>query len=120
MAYRPVTELPHRRGGLGVAALVLGIAALLTLLLCGLGVLLAIAGLIVGIIAWARDSGRGMAVAGLVLSSVTLLIAIFLGAWFYSRIAPCADRHRYPTQQARDACLQHRVPFFRATPRTTP
>lgn len=118
--YQPVTELPRKRSGLGVAALVLGIAALLTLLLCGLGVLLAVAGLIVGVIAWARDNGRGMAVAGLVLSAVTLLIAIFLGVWFYDRIAPCADKTRYPTQQARDDCLQRRVPFFKATPRAAP
>ena len=120
MAYQPVTELPRKRSGLGIAALVLGIAALITLVLCGLGVLLAMAGLIVGTIALARGSGRGMAVAGLVMSSLTLLIAIGLGVWLYDRIAPCADKSRYPTQQARDDCLQKRVPFFRATPRPMP
>lgn len=120
MAYQPVTELPQKRSGLGIAALVLGIAALLTLLLCGLGAVLAVAGLVVGTIAVVRGNGRGMAVAGLVMSSLTLLIAIGAGVWFYSRIAPCADKTRYPTRTARDDCLQRRVPFFKATPRSAP
>jgi cytochrome c biogenesis factor len=113
MAYQPVQTQPHR--GLGIAALILGIAALITLLICGLGVVVAVAGLIVGIIAVARNNGRGMAVAGIVLSAVTLVIAIAAGVWFYTRIAPCADRARYPTKADRDHCLQIRVPFFRAT-----
>lgn len=120
MAYQPVTELPRKRSGLGIAALALGIAGLLTLLLCGLGAVLAVAGLVVGTIAVARDNGRGMAIAGLVMSSLTLLIAIGLGVWFYGRIAPCADKTRYPTQAARDDCLQKRVPFFRATTHPAP
>ncbi|MCO6009069.1 DUF4190 domain-containing protein [Actinoallomurus purpureus] len=114
--YPPVREAPPQRRGLGIAALVLGIASILTLLLCGLGAILAVAGLIVGIIAVVQRNGRGMAVAGLILSAVTLVLAIGLAAWFYSRIAPCSDQTRYPTKEARDQCLQKRVPFFQATP----
>jgi hypothetical protein len=121
MAYRPVGYPPRQeRRGLGVATLVLGIAALVTLLLCGLGVIVAIAGIVVGIIAVARDSGRGMAVTGLVLSALALLIAIAGGIWFFSRVAPCSDRSRYPTKADRDRCLEHRVPFFRATETPVP
>jgi hypothetical protein len=117
MAYRPVEYPPRQRSGLGVAALVLGIAALVTLLLCGLGVVVAIAGLVVGIIALVRKSGEGMAVTGLVLSSLTLLIAIGGAVWFFTRVAPCGDQSKYPAKADRDHCLQHRVPFFRATER---
>lgn len=120
MAYRPVGYPPQQRRGIGVAALVLGIAALVTLLLCGLGVVVAVAGIVVGIIAVVRDNGRGMAVTGLVLSALALLIAIAAGVWFFSRIAPCSDRSHYPTKADRDRCLQHRVPFFRATETPVP
>ncbi|GAA4484134.1 hypothetical protein GCM10023191_006840 [Actinoallomurus oryzae] len=121
MAYRPVGYPPRQqRKGLGVTTLVLGIAALVTLLVCGLGVVVAIAGLIVGTIAVVRDNGRGMAVTGMVLSALALLIAIAAGVWFFSRVAPCSDRSRYPTKADRDHCLEHRVPFFRATETPVP
>jgi hypothetical protein len=109
-------ETPPQRRGLGIATLVLGIAALLTLVLCGIGVILAIPGLILGIIAIVRRNGRGMAVAGVILSAVTIVIAIGLAVWFYGRVAPCADQTRYPTRQARDHCIEQRIPFLKATP----
>lgn len=118
MAYQPTAYPgypPPRPRGLGITALVLGIVAILTLVLCGLGGLVAIAGLIVGTIAVARNNGRGMAVAGIVLSAIALLVVIAGAVWFYSRVAPCSDRARYPTNADRDRCLQHRVPFFRTT-----
>ncbi|MCO5997588.1 DUF4190 domain-containing protein [Actinoallomurus rhizosphaericola] len=111
-------ETQPQRRGLGIAALVLGIAGLLTLLLCGIGVILAIVGLVIGIVAVVQRNGRGMAVAGIVLSAVTLIIAIVFAVWFYGRIEPCADRTRYPTKADRDRCLQERVPFLK--PRPTP
>jgi hypothetical protein len=120
MAYRPVGYPPQQRKGLGVAALVLGIAAIITLLLCGLGAIVAVAGIIIGIIAVVQNNGRGMAVAGLVLSTVTLAAAIGAGIWLFSRVAPCTDKARYPTKADRDRCLQSRVPFFKATSTPVP
>jgi O-antigen ligase len=116
MAYQPAGYPPQqRRRGLGVAALALGIAAITTLLLCGLGAVLAVAGIVIGIIAVVRDNGRGLAVIGLALSVVTLVAAIAAGIWFFSRVSPCTDQARYPTKADRDRCLERRVPFFRAT-----
>lgn len=117
MVYQPVGYPPRQGRGLSVAALVLGIAAIVTLPLCGLGALVAIAGIIVGIIALTRRTSRGMAATGIVLSAIALIAAIVLGAWFFSRVAPCTDQTRYPTRADRDHCLQKRVPFFRPTPR---
>ncbi|MEV5749943.1 DUF4190 domain-containing protein [Actinoallomurus sp. NPDC052308] len=114
--YPPIRETPPQRRGLGIAALVLGIAGLLTLALCGVGVILALVGLLIGIVAVVRRNGRGMAVAGVVLSALTLLIAIGFAVWFYGRIEPCADRTRYPTKADRDRCLQERVPFLKSSP----
>lgn len=120
MAYQPVSYPPRGRRGLAVAALVLGIVAILTLPLCGLGTLVAIAGIIVGVIALSRQGGRGMAVTGIVLSAISLIVAIVGAALLFSRVAPCGDHARYPTKQDRDRCLQQRVPFFTATPRPRP
>jgi hypothetical protein len=120
MAYQPVEYPPRQRRGLGVAALALGIAAIITLLLCGLGAILAVAGTVIGIIAVARNNGRGMAVTGLALSVITLALAIGAGVWFFGRVSPCTDQARYPTKADRDHCLEGRVPFFRATPTPAP
>jgi hypothetical protein len=116
MAYQPVGYMPPERKGLGVAALVLGIAALITLVVCGLGVLVGIVGIIVGIIAVVQNNGRGMAVTGIVLSALAILIAIGVGVWFFTRVAPCTDQVKYPTKADRDHCLETRVPFFKASP----
>lgn len=117
MAYQPVGYPPRHGRGLAVAALVLGIAAILTLPLCGLGAVVAIAGIIVGVLAFVRRVGRRMAVAGIVLSAISLVAAIALGAWFFTRIGPCTDQVRYPTKADRDRCLQHRIPFLKPTQR---
>jgi hypothetical protein len=119
MAYQPPPPMaypPQRRRGLGVAALVLGIVAIITLLLCGLGAVVAVVGIIIGIIAVVQNNGRGMAVTGITLSAVTLLAAIGAGIWFFSRVSPCTDQGRYPSKADRDHCLENRVPFFKATP----
>jgi O-antigen ligase len=120
MVYRPVEYPPRQRRGLGVAALVLGIAAIITLLLCGLGAVVAVAGIVIGIIAVARNNGRRMAVTGLALSVITLALAIGAGIWFFSRVSPCTDHARYPTKADRDHCLEGRVPFFKATSTPVP
>ena len=115
MAYQPAGYPPPQRRGLGAAALILGIAAIVTLVLCGLGAVVAVAGLIIGVIAAVQNNGRGMAVAGITLSAVTLVIAVGAGIWFFGRVSPCTDQTRYPTKAERDHCLQERVPFFKAT-----
>jgi len=66
--------------GMAIASLVLGIVGIPTLGLCFIG---GIAGLILGVIAMTRAgknpakyAGKGLAIAGIVLSSLSLLIAI--------------------------------------------
>jgi hypothetical protein len=116
MAYQPAGyPPPEQRRGLGITALILGIAAVITLLLCGLGAIIAVVGIIIGVIAVVQKNGRGMAVTGITLSAVTLVAAIGAGIWFFSRVSPCTDETKYPTKAERDHCLQERVPFFKAT-----
>jgi hypothetical protein len=120
MAYRPPGYPPQQRRGLGIAALVLGLAAIMTLPLCGLGAVVAVVGIIIGIIAVVRNNGRGLAVTGVALSVVTLVVAVGAGIWFFTRVAPCTDQTRYPTKADRDHCLENRVPFFKATSTPVP
>jgi len=70
---------------------VLGIAAILSLVVCGLGVLVAIVGLIIGIVAVAKKSSPGRAWVGIVLSALTLVIAAVFMIWLYSKVGDCAN-----------------------------
>lgn len=115
MGYEPVPYRPSRR--LGTTALVLGIVAIVTLVLCGLGLLVAIAGLVVGIVAAAQNKGRGMAVGGIALSVLTMVIAAGAITWFSGRVQPCTKKRDYPTTQERNDCIQRRVPFIKSSPR---
>ncbi|MEV4455537.1 hypothetical protein [Microbispora sp. NPDC049633] len=101
-------------GGLGTAALVLGICSLVLLLVCGVGTLVAVVGLVLGIVAIARNSNRRRAVGGLVLSALTLLLALVIGVilftWFQTRhVGECFDRRLYPTQEDAQRCVEDRL-----------
>ena len=110
---------PPPRNGLGVAALIFGIIALLGAwipLVNIVSVVLAIVGIVVGIMALRRvkrgeATNRGMSLTGLVLSVVALLLAVFVlvrAANFilsnYEDIEPCADPAL--SQEEQQACLE--------------
>ncbi|TQS18280.1 DUF4190 domain-containing protein [Microbispora hainanensis] len=105
---------PQPGGGLGTAALVLGICSIVLLLVCGIGTLVAIAGLVIGIVAIAKNSNRGRAIGGVVLSTMTLLLALIMSValynWFTTkRVGECFDRRLYPTQEDAQRCVQDRL-----------
>ncbi|MFC4536263.1 DUF4190 domain-containing protein [Sphaerisporangium dianthi] len=93
-------------GGLGTAALVLGIVSLFLLLICGLGVLTAIVGLIIGIVAVAKHSNRGRAIAGIVLSALTLVLAVIGFMWFLGTFSECFN---LPTQADVQQCVEQKL-----------
>jgi len=62
----------------GIIALILGIIALILCWVPFLGLLLGLAALIMSIIGIKKQSGKGMAIAGLVLSILALIVAIIL------------------------------------------
>lgn len=73
-----VPAVPHRKNdGLAIASLVLGILSIPILLVGDSSVFMGIAGLILGIIAKSKGSGR-MAVAGIVLSSIGLALFVLM------------------------------------------
>ena len=72
--YMPMMQQNNGSMGLGIASMVLGILALVTCCcwyICGP---LAAIGLILGIIGIKSESGKGMAIAGVVCSGIALLI----------------------------------------------
>ena len=88
----PPGYAPNKTNGLAVAALVLGILGFLTCWFI-LGGLPAIVGLILGIIAITRvgkthEPGKGMAIAGTILSGIALVIATIVFAYVVHRVGP--------------------------------
>ncbi|MFC5180627.1 hypothetical protein [Actinomadura harenae] len=124
--YRTQTppSTPERQG-LATASLVLGLAGLPALLLCGIGLPAALVGLALGVVAlWrgrprgaarGRPAGgaRGTAVAGVVCSLVTLAIGTVAIFWLLSKAVECADSHRFPDEFTRRECIDRTFPFAR-------
>jgi len=102
---------------------VLGIASAVLCWIPYLGVIVAIAALTVGIIAWAscrsgRSAGTGMAIAATIVAAVALLLSIVLTvvlSRLISDVVNCADPSL--TQAQQDQCLND---IFGITPSSTP
>jgi hypothetical protein len=111
-----------RRNGMGTAALVIGVVALVLvalLLFAPLGALLGLVALVLGIVGLIRANrgeadNRGQAVAGLVTGALALVIGLFLavsiGAFFatnvndFRQFGRCMDAAR--GDPAREACAE--------------
>ncbi|MEV5826692.1 hypothetical protein AB0L25_14035 [Spirillospora sp. NPDC052242] len=107
---------PRPRSGAARASLVLGIIGLLGLAVCLLGVLPALAGLVLGAVSLARhDADRWPAVVGVVCSAAALVlggVALFV---LLSKAAECGDERRYPGADERRHCVEREFPFARST-----
>lgn len=91
-------------GGLATTSLILGIASIFLLALCGIGTLTAIVGLVLGIVAVAKGTNRSMAWVGIALSVLTLVLAVIGTMWFISKFGDCFS---LPEQFAR-RCVEDR------------
>jgi hypothetical protein len=113
---------PRRRNGMGTAALVLGVVALvlvLLLLFSPIGAFLGLLAVLFGILGIMRANrgeadNRGQAVAGLVTGAIALLVGVFftisIGVWFsthvndFNRFGQCIDDASGP--DAREQCAR--------------
>jgi len=86
--------------------MILGILSPFLLFLCGIGVLTAIIGLILGIIAVVRNANRGRAWVGVALSALTIVLAAAASIWFFSNFGECMNA---PTQEAAQRCVEERL-----------
>jgi hypothetical protein len=97
---------PRPGGGLATASLVLGIVSLFLLFLCGLGVITAIIGIILGIIAVVRNVNKGRAWAGIILSVLAIILAAVAIGWFYTNFSECMN---LPTQELAQRCVESKL-----------
>ena len=67
--------------GLGIASMVCGILALISCCLWCTCVPLAIVSIVLGILQIQKGAGKGMAIAGIVCSSIALVLLIALTIW---------------------------------------
>ena len=131
-----LTPRPRGRNA-AVASFVLGLLSPLMLLVCGLGLLLAVAALVLGVIALARSRAReydgtapptvwppdatGPDVPGrrsvLVMAAVGIAAALAtfaLTVWLAAKVAECGDVAKYPDAPSREECVEREFPFTRA------
>ncbi|WP_105035407.1 DUF4190 domain-containing protein [Cryobacterium aureum] len=74
----PVSNPPTRRGGIVVAALIVGISAFVIGWIPIVGLLLGVAGIILGILAMRRPGGKSFGLAGLIGSSLAVLANVLV------------------------------------------
>lgn len=105
--YQPYgsTGQPKKGSGCAIASLVLGILSLI--LCCVGGGIFGIIGVILGIISICRkESGRGMAIGGLVTSGIGFVMGIFLLVQILTVIAGLGNLSEQDWQDIRDAIYQ--------------
>ncbi len=101
--------------GLAIAALVLGIIAVLGFWIPGVGIGLGLIALIFGIVAWVKAGkgsagGLGMAITGTILGGLALLggIAVtIVTVWFVTTTADCFDANL--TDSQRQLCFENKL-----------
>jgi len=85
---------PRPTNGMAIASLVLGIVSVLFVwipIVGILGTLMAVIGLVLGILALRQPSGRGLAIGGLVCAGVSMLITAIYIFGFMALIAARAS-----------------------------
>jgi hypothetical protein len=115
--YRTYQAVPPTRRGMAVASLALGLAGIPALAVCGVGLVLALAGLALGVTALVRGGQRDLAVTGIVACVVTLVLGATVMIWLVSQAAKCGDSRAYPDRTARGRCIEREFPFVPTTTR---
>ncbi|MDP4509597.1 DUF4190 domain-containing protein [Nonomuraea turcica] len=105
----PQPEQQDRTGqGLATAALVLGVASPFLVFVCFTGLITAILSIVFGCVALARHAGRGRAIAGIVISVLSLVLFSIVALWFWNVVQQCAY---LPSDQV-DRCFEERFPWM--------
>lgn len=102
---------PRQGSGLATASLVLGVASPFLVFVCFTGVITAILSIIFGCVALAKRVGRGRAIAGIVISALSLVLFAIVAIWFWNVVEACAH---LPTPEA-DRCVQERLPWMQSS-----
>jgi len=109
--YRARVDAPPEPRALGVTALALGSLGILTFWMCGLGMLLALAGLCMGVSAVVRGEGRNFGYVGIALSLIALALGTGALVFFGKQAADC---ERYRSDLERSHCMEAKFPLLKA------
>ncbi|MGP3918765.1 DUF4190 domain-containing protein [Nonomuraea sp. 10N515B] len=104
----PQPEQDRTGQGLATAALVLGVASPFLVFVCFTGLITAILSIVFGCVALARRAGRGRAIAGIVISVLSLVLFSIVALWFWNVVQQCAY---LPSEQV-DRCFEERFPWM--------
>jgi hypothetical protein len=108
-SYRQPQFQEDRTGsGLATASLVLGVASPFLVFVCFTGLITAILSIVFGCVALAKRAGKGRAIAGIVISVLSLILFAIVALWFWNVVQDCAQ---LPGQLA-DRCFEERFPWM--------
>ncbi len=106
----PYGPYPQDRtgSGLATASLVLGVASPFLVFVCFTGLITAILSIVFGCVALAKRVGKGRAIAGIVISILSLILFAIVALWFWNVVQECA----YLPGQLADRCFEERFPWM--------
>ncbi|SPL93291.1 unnamed protein product [[Actinomadura] parvosata subsp. kistnae] len=97
--------------GLATASLVLGVASPFLVFVCFTGLITAILSIVFGWVALVKRAGKGRAIAGIVISVLSLILFAIVAIWFWNVVQECAH---LPGQLA-DRCFESKFPWMSGT-----
>ncbi|MEV6039068.1 DUF4190 domain-containing protein [Nonomuraea sp. NPDC052116] len=97
--------------GLATASLVLGVASPFLVFVCFTGLITAILSIVFGCVALAKRVGKGRAIAGIVISGLSLVLFAIVAIWFWHVVQECAH---LPSPLV-DKCVQDKFPWMSGT-----
>ncbi|MFI6741140.1 hypothetical protein ACIBI9_50170 [Nonomuraea sp. NPDC050451] len=97
--------------GLATASLVLGVASPFLVFVCFTGLITAILSIVFGCVALAKRAGKGRAIAGIVISGLSLVLFAIVALWFWNVVQECAN---LPSPLV-DKCVQDKFPWMGGT-----
>ncbi|MFG1709558.1 hypothetical protein ACFLIM_40880 [Nonomuraea sp. M3C6] len=106
--YGPPYQPTRPGNGLATASLVLGVASPFLVFVCFTGVITAILSIVFGCVALAKHVGKGRAIAGIVISVLSLILFAIVAIWFWNVVQECAQ---LPGQLA-DRCFEDKFPWM--------
>ncbi|MFI7707682.1 hypothetical protein [Nonomuraea sp. NPDC049480] len=108
--YPPYQQLQEDKtgSGLATASLVLGVASPFLVFVCFTGLITAILSIVFGCVALAKRAGKGRAIAGIVISVLSLVLFTIVALWFWNVVEDCA----HLSGPEAERCFQERFPWM--------
>ncbi|MEV0621642.1 hypothetical protein AB0I81_50505 [Nonomuraea sp. NPDC050404] len=97
--------------GLATASLVLGVASPFLVFVCFTGLITAVLSIVFGWVALVKRAGKGRAIAGIVISALSLVLFAIVAIWFWNVVQECAHLQG----PLADRCFEQKFPWMSGT-----